>query len=55
MTKNTGVRYPDDFKTMIVDRNKLGETRNEFSSEYGLIRATIRSWIKYYKLIQSKN
>lgn len=55
MSKNTGVRYSDDFKRMIVELYKSGKTITDLSTEYGLTHPTIRSWTKHYKPIQLEN
>jgi len=47
-----GKRYDQEYKDMIVDLYKSGMSLAELSSEYGIAKSTINSWIKDLKEIK---
>lgn len=53
--KNTGKKYNEDFKKMIVDLYNSGSTAKELNSEYGVSEVTIYAWIKKYSPIQTED
>ena len=42
--RNTGKRYPEDFKKMIVDLYNTGKPRKEICAEYGVTEASVTNW-----------
>ncbi|EOR28113.1 transposase IS3/IS911 family protein [Clostridium sartagoforme AAU1] len=48
----SGKRYDQEYKNMIVDLFKSGMSLPEISSEYGIAKSTINSWIKDVKEIK---
>jgi transposase len=44
--RNTGKRYTDDFKKMIIEIYNSGKPVLEIYSEYGITSATLYKWIK---------
>ena len=44
--RNTGRRYTDDFKKMIIEIYNSGKPVLEIYSEYGITSATLYKWIK---------
>jgi transposase len=53
--KNTGKKYNEDFKKMIVDLYLTGSSAKELSSEYGVSEVTIYAWVKKYSPIQTED
>ncbi|MDC3422016.1 IS3 family transposase [Aquibacillus koreensis] len=53
--KNTGKKYNEDFKKMIVDLYNSGSSAKDLSSEYGVSEVTIYSWIKKFSPIQTED
>jgi len=53
--KNTGKKYNEDFKKMIVDFYNSGSTAKELNSEYGVSEVTIYTWIKKYSPLQTED
>ena len=47
-----GRRYDQEYKDMIVELFKSGMSLTELSSEYGIAKSTINSWIKDVKEIK---
>lgn len=50
--KNTGKKYNEDFKKMLVDLYRSGSSVKELSDEYGVSEVTIYKWNKQYSPIQ---
>lgn len=44
--RNTGKRYSDDFKTMIIEIYNSGKPVLEICSEYGISNPTLYNWLK---------
>ena len=44
--RNTGKRYADDFKKMIIEIYNSGKPIQEIFSEYGITSATLYKWLK---------
>lgn len=42
--KNTGKKYNEDFKKMIVELYNSGSSAKDLSSEYGVSEVTIYAW-----------
>jgi transposase len=53
--KNTGKKYNEDFKKMIVDFYLTGISAKELSTEYGVSEVTIYTWVKKYSPIQTED
>lgn len=53
--KNTGKKYNEDFKKMIVDLYNSGSSAKDLSSEYGVSEVTIYAWIKKFSPIQTED
>ncbi len=53
--KNTGKKYNEDFKKMIVDLYNSGNSAKDLSSEYGVSEVTIYAWIKKFSPIQTED
>jgi transposase len=53
--KNTGKKYNEDFKKMIVDLYLTGSSAKKLSSEYGVSEVTIYAWVKKYSPIQTED
>ncbi|MFD1736705.1 IS3 family transposase [Bacillus salitolerans] len=53
--KNTGKKYNEDFKKMIVDLYLTGSSAKVLSDEYGVSEVTIYAWVKKYSPIQTEN
>ena len=47
-----GRRYDQEYKDMIVELFKSGMSLAELSSEYGIAKSTINSWVKDVKEIK---
>jgi transposase len=44
--RNSGKRYSDDFKKMIIQIYNSGKPVSEICSEYGITNGSLYSWIK---------
>lgn len=44
--RNTGKRYTDDFKKMIIEIYNSGKPVLEICSEYGITNPTLYNWLK---------
>jgi transposase len=44
--RNTGKRYTDDFKKMLIEVYNSGKPILELCSEYGVTSATLYKWLK---------
>lgn len=44
--RNTGKRYTDDFKKMVIEVYNSGKPILELCSEYGVTNATVYKWLK---------
>lgn len=44
--RNTGKRYTDDFKKMVIEVYNSGKPILEICSEYGVTNPTIYNWLK---------
>jgi transposase len=53
--KNTGKKYNEDFKKMIVDLYNSGSSAKDLSSEYGVTEVTIYTWIKKFSPIKTED
>ncbi|MGE6842040.1 transposase [Bacillus subtilis] len=53
--KNTGKKYNEDFKKMIVDLYNSGSSAKDLSSEYGVSEVTIYAWVKKFSPIQTED
>lgn len=53
--KNTGKKYNEDFKKMVVDLYNSGSSAKDLSSEYGVTEVTIYAWIKKFSPIQTED
>jgi len=53
--KNTGKKYNDDFKKMIVDLYNSGSSAKDLSGEYGVSEVTIYAWIKKFSPIKTED
>lgn len=53
--KNTGKKYNEDFKKMIVDLYHSGSSAKDLSSEYGVSEVTIYAWVKKFSPIQTED
>ncbi|WP_425388506.1 IS3 family transposase [Bacillus solimangrovi] len=53
--KNTGKKYNQDFKKMIVDLYRSGSSVKELSVEYGVSEVTIYKWNKKYSPIETED
>ncbi|MGM7683796.1 IS3 family transposase [Cytobacillus sp. Hm23] len=53
--KNTGKKYNDDFKKMVVDLYCSGSSVKDLSEEYGVSEVTIYKWIKKFSPIETDN
>lgn len=53
--KNTGKKYNEDFKKMIVDLYLTGSSAKVLSDEYGVSEVTIYAWVKKYSPIQTED
>ncbi|MCT2536221.1 IS3 family transposase [Aquibacillus koreensis] len=53
--KNTGKKYNEDFKKMIVDLYNSGSSAKDLSSEYGVSEVTIYAWIKKFSPIKTED
>ncbi len=42
-------RYEEEFKLMIVHKNREGQSINSLSKEFNIGLSTIHSWVKMYK------
>ena len=49
--QKNGKRYNDDFRKMVVDLYRSGQSVRELSGEYGVSEVTIYAWIKMYMLL----
>ena len=47
-----GKRYNDDFRKMVVDLYRSGQSVRELSSEYGVSEVTIYAWIKKFNPVE---
>ena len=43
--RNTGKRYTEDFKKMIVEVYNTGKPRKEICDEYGVTAASVTTWM----------
>ncbi|MFS1515083.1 IS3 family transposase [Bacillus sp. SCS-151] len=53
--KNTGKKYTQDFKKMIVELYRSGSSVKELSNEYGVSEVTIYNWNKKYSPIKTED
>ncbi len=42
-------RYEDEFKLMIVQKNKEGESITNLSKEFNIGMSTVHKWVKMYR------
>jgi len=50
--QKNGKRYNDDFRKMVVDLYRSGQSVRELSSEYGVSEVTIYAWIKKFNPVE---
>jgi len=50
--QKNGKRYNDDFRKMVVDLYRSGQSVRELSGEYGVSEVTIYAWIKKYSPVE---
>jgi transposase len=53
--KNTGKKYNQDFKKMVVDLYNSGHSAKNLSSEYGVSEVTIYAWVKKFSPIETED
>ncbi|MBS4172774.1 IS3 family transposase [Bacillus sp. FJAT-49736] len=53
--KNTGKKYNEDFKKMVVDLYNSGNSAKDLSSEYGVSEVTIYTWIKKFSPMETED
>ena len=53
--RNTGNRFNDDFRKMVVNLHNSGQSVKDLSSEYGVSEVSIYRWIKDFTPVDSSD
>ena len=53
--RNTGKRFNDDFRKMVVELHHSGQSVKDLSSEYGVSEVSIYRWIKDFTPVDSSD